>query len=55
MLKPLVPKLRPDLSICLRDIAENRFPAKLKPIVSIARYITAHTAEQGPTEMEICQ
>ena len=33
MLKPLVPKFRPDLSAHLRDIAEKQVPAKLKPIV----------------------
>ena len=33
ILKPLVPKFRPDLSARLKDIAEKRVPAKLKPIV----------------------
>ena len=33
MLKPLVPKIRPDLSACLKDIAEEQVPAKLKPIL----------------------
>ena len=33
MLKPLVPKFRPDLSTRLKCIPENQFPAKLKPIV----------------------
>ena len=33
MLKPVVPKLRPDLSVRLKDIAEKQVPAKLKPIV----------------------
>ena len=36
MLKPLVPKFRPDLSVCLKDITEKQIPVKLKPIV-IAR------------------
>ena len=31
MLKPLVPKFRPDLSAHLKDIAEKKVPAKLKP------------------------
>ena len=31
VLKPLVPKFRSDLSICLRDIAEKQVPVKLKP------------------------
>ena len=34
MLKPAVPKFRPDLSARLTDIAEKRVPAKLKPIVA---------------------
>ena len=33
MLKPLVPKFRSDLSVCLNDIAEKQVPAKLKTIV----------------------
>ena len=33
MLKPLVPRFRPDLSVRLRDIAEKQVPAKMKPIV----------------------
>ena len=33
MLKPLVPKFRPDLSAHIKDIAEKQVPAKLKPIV----------------------
>ena len=33
MLKPIVPKFRPDLSVRLRDITEKQVPAKLKPIV----------------------
>ena len=33
MLKLLVPKFHFDLSVRLRDIAENRVPAKVKPIV----------------------
>ena len=32
MLKPLVSKLRPDLSACLKDIAEKHASGKLKPI-----------------------
>ena len=38
MLKPLVPKCRPDLFARLRDIAEKRVPAKLKPVVGNAEY-----------------
>ena len=34
MLRPLVPKFRPDLSVRLKDITENQVPAKLKPMVS---------------------
>ena len=37
MLKPLVPKLSPDLSARLKDIAEKQVPAKLKPIVGCQR------------------
>ena len=33
MLKPLVAKFRPDLSVHLKDIAENQVLAKPKPIV----------------------
>ena len=33
MMKPLVPKFRPDLSARLKDIAEKQVPVKLKPIV----------------------
>ena len=35
MLKPLMPKLRPDLSARLKGVAENRVTAKLKPIVGV--------------------
>ena len=35
MLKPLVPKIRPDLSARLKDIAEKQVPAKLNPIVGV--------------------
>ena len=37
MLKPLVPKFRPNLSARLKDIAQKQVPAKLKPIVSKLR------------------
>ena len=33
ILKPLVPKFRPDLFTRLRDIAEKQVQAKLRPIV----------------------
>ena len=33
MLKPLVPKFRPDLSVRLKDFAEKQVHAKQKPIV----------------------
>ena len=33
MLKPLVSKFRPDLSVRSKDIAEKQVPGKLKPIV----------------------
>ena len=33
ILKPLVPKFRPDLLARLKDTAEKQVPAKLKPIV----------------------
>ena len=33
MLKPLMPKFRPDLSARLRDAAEKQVPANPKPIV----------------------
>ena len=32
MLKPLVPKFRPDISARLKDIAEKQVSAKPKPI-----------------------
>ena len=41
MLKPLVPKFRPDPSARLKDIAEKQVPAKLKPIVEAIRYVIA--------------
>ena len=34
MLKPHVPKFRPNLFVRLKGIAEKQVPAKLKPIVS---------------------
>ena len=37
MLKPLVPKFRPDLSVHLKDIAEKQVPAKLKPIADMEK------------------
>ena len=33
MLKPLEPKFRYDLSVCLKDVAEKQSPVELKPIV----------------------
>ena len=33
MLKPIMPKFRPNQSVRLKDIAEKQVPAKLKPIV----------------------
>ena len=33
MLKPRVPKSRPDLYVHLKDVAEKQVPAKLKPIL----------------------
>ena len=38
MLKPPVPKIRPDLSARLKDIAENQVPVKLKPIGEASEY-----------------
>ena len=38
MLKHLVPKFCPDLSVRLKDIAEKQVPAKLKPIVVGGRF-----------------
>ena len=35
MLKPLMPKFRPDPSARLKDIAEKQVPAKLKPTVNV--------------------
>ena len=42
MLKSLVLKFRPDLSVRLKDVAEKQVPAKLKPKVysCINSYIT---------------
>ena len=37
MLKPHVPKFRPDISARLKDIAEKQVPAKIKPIFPIGR------------------
>ena len=37
MLKPPVPKFRPDLSARLEDITEKHVPAKLKPIEVMER------------------
>ena len=34
MLKPLVPRFRPDLSAPLKTIADKQVPAELKPIVA---------------------
>ena len=34
MLKPLVPKFRPELFVRLKDISEDQVPATLKPIVT---------------------
>ena len=39
MLKALVPKFRSDLPVPLRDIAEERVPTKLKPIVGVRRIV----------------
>ena len=36
MLKPLVPKFRPDVFARFKDIAEKQVPARLKPIVVVA-------------------
>ena len=36
MLKPLMPKFRPDLFIRLKDIGEKQVPAKLKPIAVLS-------------------
>ena len=36
MIKPLVPKFRPDLSARSNDIAEKQVPVRLKPIVTAA-------------------
>ena len=33
MLKLLVPRFRPNLSACLKDVAEKQVPVKLKLIV----------------------
>ena len=41
MLKPLVLKFCPDLSIRLKDIAEKQFPARQKPIVGSIHSIFA--------------
>ena len=35
MMKPLVPKFRSDISVCLRNIAEKQVPVKLKQIVGL--------------------
>ena len=33
MLRPVVPKFRPELSVRVKEIIEKQVPAKLKPIV----------------------
>ena len=38
MFKALVPKLPPDLSVRLKDVAEKQVPALLKPIVAMTEY-----------------
>ena len=38
MLKPLVPKFRPELSVRLKEIIKKQVPTNLKPIVGIVRY-----------------
>ena len=43
ILKPLVPKFRPDLVARLRDIAEKQVPANLKPIVGTNSSPLQHT------------
>ena len=35
MLKPLVPKSRPDISLRLKDITNKPVPAKMKPIADV--------------------
>ena len=37
MLKPFLPRFRPDLSARLKDIAEKQVPPKLKPIAGCIR------------------
>ena len=39
MLKPLVPKFRPDQPVRLKDIAEKQVPAKLKQILGTVNNI----------------
>ena len=51
MLKPLVPKFRPELSVRLKDIAEAQVPAKLKPIVVSALLDAAHYTLQTSASM----
>ena len=49
MLKHLVPKFRPDLSVRLKDIAEKQVPAKMKPMEEDD--LTLANGERGGTNI----
>ena len=51
MLKPPVPKFRPDLSARLKDIAEKQVPAKLRPIVGTCNQL----ARKAPMQTTLCK
>ena len=59
MLKPLVPKFRPDLSARLKDSAEKKnISANLKPIVGvtssgITKCLEAYTARQRQEQDDV--
>ena len=48
MLKPIMPKFRPDLYARLRDMADKQVPAKLKPIVNRCEYWMWGVIEADP-------
>ena len=49
MLKRIVPKLRPDPSARLTDIAEKHVPVKLKPIVTPMEAATRQDSQRNPS------
>ena len=56
ILKPLVPKFRPDLFACFGDIPEKQVPANLKQIVDTCEFIFIHIAPKyvGNNDIFLC-